>query len=204
MFDPSFTETVTNLLYYFHHYAVTTGFLTSVSSVCMSCNWIPLHFESEIYFACKLKLCLFVMGVPQKKILHWSKKKTLQNVLHCWLWWAADNRKGRWYIGGSSSWRRALSWLWKSAASTVSCRLEEVSAHCKCVRCWGMLSHCMACESYLRWWQISKKPPASLQWHQFLHSSYTACNFYMELLTEIALNIIFQDGWKEGSSHKTD
>lgn len=38
----------------------------------------------------------------------------------------------------SNSWRRALSWLWKPAIPTVCCRVEEVSAPCECVRCWGM------------------------------------------------------------------
>lgn len=35
----------------------------------------------------------------------------------------------------SSSWRKALSWLWKPAAPAVCSRLEEVYVPCKCVRC---------------------------------------------------------------------
>lgn len=83
------------------------------------------------------------------------------------------HRKGMWYMGWSSFWRRALPWLWQPAVPAVCCGVEEMSAPRECMKRWGMLTlcHCVACGNYLRQWQIfSKKAPASLQWS---HSSCT-------------------------------
>lgn len=52
------------------------------------------------------------------------------------------HRKGMWYMGRSSFWRRVLPWLWKPADPTVCCRLEEMSAPHECMKCYGMLTCC--------------------------------------------------------------
>lgn len=49
--------------------------------------------QQEFILSANFYTLLVDNRIPQNTILHRSKKKAPQNVLYCWLWWAADTEK---------------------------------------------------------------------------------------------------------------
>lgn len=72
--------------------------------------------------------------IPQNKILHLKQKESPAKCSVLLALVGSRHRRGTWYMGRSSSWRRALPGLWKPADPTVCRRLEEMSAPCECVK----------------------------------------------------------------------
>lgn len=108
------------------------------SNLCFECLYVmqlnPTALCSWNLFCLQtFTLCLLITEYPKTKFYTEAKRKPPQNILHCWLQWAADTEEAS-GMRLSSFWRRVLPWLCKAADPTVCFRLEEMSAPCERVK----------------------------------------------------------------------